>query len=315
MPLDDLVRVIETLQQRIRDHGDSLRQNEIRTRVALIDPLLTALGWDVADPGVVMTEYDVRGQRADYALLNASGDPSSFVEAKKLGESLAPHRTQMVNYANMSGVPYAGLTDGNNWELYVVFDQKPLDDRRILELSIANMPPFRCALTFLMLWKPNLVSGKPVQGYEPVLLGEDEIGHIEEAPSSDSPLKPIDRDWISLAELQSVTGRHAPSTLRFPQGEEKTIEHWWNVPFEIAQWQIRVGRLTVETCPVQIGRTKYLVSVAPNHSNGTPFNQPRELANGLMLDTPYDTESLMKGAKHLCTRFGVDLESILVKFG
>ena len=51
MPLDDLVKVIETLQQRIRDHGDSLRQNEIRTRVALIDPLLTALGWDVADPG------------------------------------------------------------------------------------------------------------------------------------------------------------------------------------------------------------------------------------------------------------------------
>ena len=49
MPLDDLVHVIETLQQRIKDHGDSLRQNETRTRMALIDPLLQALGWDVAD--------------------------------------------------------------------------------------------------------------------------------------------------------------------------------------------------------------------------------------------------------------------------
>ena len=69
MPLDDLVQVIEILQQRIRDHGDSLRQNEIRTRLALIDPLLRALGWDVADPGLVTAEYDVSGQRADYALL------------------------------------------------------------------------------------------------------------------------------------------------------------------------------------------------------------------------------------------------------
>jgi predicted type IV restriction endonuclease len=123
MPLDDLVQVIETIQQRIRDHGDSLRQNETRTRMALIDPLLQALGWDVADPGVVLAEYDLSGQRADYALLNDSGSPATFVEAKKLGESLISHRMQMVNYANMSGVPYAGLTDGNNWELYVVFDQ------------------------------------------------------------------------------------------------------------------------------------------------------------------------------------------------
>ena len=66
MPLDDLVSVIETIQQRIREHGDSLRQNETRTRMALIDPLLTALGWDVADPGVVTPEYDVSGRRADY---------------------------------------------------------------------------------------------------------------------------------------------------------------------------------------------------------------------------------------------------------
>ena len=62
MPLDDLVQVIETVQKRIRDHGDSLRQNEIRTRVVLIDPLLTALGWDVADPGLVTAEYDVSGR-------------------------------------------------------------------------------------------------------------------------------------------------------------------------------------------------------------------------------------------------------------
>ena len=33
--LDDPVGVIETLQQRIRDHGATLRENETRTRMAL----------------------------------------------------------------------------------------------------------------------------------------------------------------------------------------------------------------------------------------------------------------------------------------
>ena len=52
MPLDDLVSVIETIKQRIREHGDTLRQNETRTRMALIDPLLTALGVGRGGPGV-----------------------------------------------------------------------------------------------------------------------------------------------------------------------------------------------------------------------------------------------------------------------
>ena len=86
--------------------------------------LLTALGWDTSDPGLVTPEYNLSGERADYALLGTVGKASAFVEAKKLGESLAPHRMQMVNYANMSGVAYAGLTDGDRWELYTVFDQK-----------------------------------------------------------------------------------------------------------------------------------------------------------------------------------------------
>ena len=50
MLLDDLVTAIQTVQQRIREHGTSLSQNEYRTRLALIDPMLNALGWDVSDP-------------------------------------------------------------------------------------------------------------------------------------------------------------------------------------------------------------------------------------------------------------------------
>lgn len=42
--LDAVVRTIEKLQERIRAHRDFVGQYEHRTRAALIDPLLYALG-------------------------------------------------------------------------------------------------------------------------------------------------------------------------------------------------------------------------------------------------------------------------------
>ena len=85
MGLDDLVARIELLQARIRSHKTALQGNETRTRMALIDPLMHALGWDVSDPGVVTPEYKVSEGWADYALLRPDGRPAATVEAKKLG--------------------------------------------------------------------------------------------------------------------------------------------------------------------------------------------------------------------------------------
>ena len=134
MGLDDLVARIELLQARIRSHKAALRENETRTRMALIDPLMHALGWDVSDPGVVTPEYKVSGGWADYALLRPDGRlPAATVEAKKLGDSLASHRMQMLNYANAAGIDYAGLTDGDHWELYDVFKPGPVGGKTNIE--------------------------------------------------------------------------------------------------------------------------------------------------------------------------------------
>ena len=75
--LEPLVSVIETIRQRISEHGATLRENETRTRVALIDPILQALGWDVSDPTVVTPEFPVSASRADYALLGPGGNALS----------------------------------------------------------------------------------------------------------------------------------------------------------------------------------------------------------------------------------------------
>ena len=82
--LGGLVQTIETLQKRIKEHGSHIGAYESRTRVTLINPMLSALGWDVDDPSAVEIEPKTDEGWADYALLGSNGKPVIFVEAKKL---------------------------------------------------------------------------------------------------------------------------------------------------------------------------------------------------------------------------------------
>ena len=120
MLLDELITVIETLKQRITDHGAILQDNETRTRMALIDPLLHVLGWDTTDPFLVIPEYDAGGGQVDYALLGKKGGPTAVIEAKRLGEPLQKYRHKMVRYAKDAASTAPALptaTNGNSTTL------------------------------------------------------------------------------------------------------------------------------------------------------------------------------------------------------
>lgn len=266
MPLDDLTGVIETLQQRIRQHGPTLRENETRTRTSLIDPLLQALGWDTADPALVTPEYAVGNSRADYALLDAGGKPAALVEAKRLGESLESHRMQMVNYANMSGIPYAGLTDGNHWELYEVFAQKPIEERRLLQVSIADSPAHRSALQLLLLWRPNLASGQPMPASAPILATP------QPAPKPKLEPEPTPPGWTPLADYNPPSKTSPPSVIRFPDGNEQGVVKWYDLITSAISWLYANNRLTADKMPVYSSTHRYICNDEPIHSDGTPFN-------------------------------------------
>ena len=124
MPLDSLLELVETLKQRIIEHGTKLGENEALTRYALIDPFLRELGWDTADPNLVIPEYktgDIEygtgNSRADYALRS---DESAviIVEAKRLGTPLQPVLSKVLNYCQMEGVDHLAVTDGRHWEVF-----------------------------------------------------------------------------------------------------------------------------------------------------------------------------------------------------
>ena len=77
---------IKEVVRQIGEHGDYIVvTHEMRTRYAVIDPILKALGWDLANPSQVKVEHvvEVSGERVDYALFS-KGKPAVLVEAKKL---------------------------------------------------------------------------------------------------------------------------------------------------------------------------------------------------------------------------------------
>ena len=327
MPLDDLISVIETLQQRIRAHGPTLRENETRTRMALIDPLLTALGWDVSDPALVTPEYSVSGRWADYALLRPDGQPAATIEAKKLGESLTPHRMQMLNYSNASGVEYAGLTDGDHWELYEVFQRGQLEDRRILDVSITNMPAYEVALKMLLLWQPNLSSGQPVEAVEPlvgsapvsqsVMPAAPEMSPIIEAPRP-VPSEPgsIEPGWVSLPDFNPPGGSKPPAAIRFPDGSAQEIKRWNDILTAVATWLNASGKLTRSDVPVQSSPKTYIVHTRPQHPTGNEFFLHREIANGsLIVNTHGSAIQMRRNSRTLLEHCGVNPATVWLQLG
>ena len=320
--LDDLVSVIETLKQRIHDHGTSLRANETRTRMAMIDPMLRVLGWDPADPSVVTPEYDVSGRWADYALLGTDGKPAATLEAKKLGESLGTHRMQMLNYSNAAGIAYAGLTDGNHWELYEVFAQKPLEERRVLQLSIVDTPAHQCALQLLLLWRPNLASGRPILANEPISVNNTAFTEPQEtAAPSPAPLAPAalptsGDGWVPLYEFNPPAGASPPITIRFSDGQQQTVGYWNEVLMLTVGWLVSKGLLSHHNVPVQFNSRTYLVNTTPVHPTGNSFSNYQNIpGTSLVVNTNLNAGQVRSNTRNLLERCGVDPRDVYLQTG
>ena len=320
--LEPLVSVIETIKQRINVHSSVLRENETRTRLALIDPLLNALGWDTSDLTMVFPEYDVSGRKADYALLGSEKTPSATLEAKKLGEALAPHRMQMLNYSNASGVEFAGLTDGDKWEFYEVFKRGQLEERRILDISITDVPAHESALKLLLLWRPNLASGQPVAAAGPITIENSSVlsdivtpqPDNSSPPTTTNPIVQTSGDWIPLSQIDDVTGKKAPVGIRFGDGEMRPVRAWWQVLVESAEFLVRRGALTPAHLPISNGRGLRFINSSPQSPTGRNYITPKTISSGITLETHLSSKAIVNYSKRLLTHFGTNPEAIDLRF-
>ena len=295
MLLDPLTKCIEQLQARIKAHGASLGQNELRTRIALIDPLLRILGWEVSDPDCVTPEYQINKKFVDYALMGPHGKPAAILEAKKLGEPLTDHRMQMLNYANMNGISYAGLTNGDRWELYDVFRRGTLEERKILNVSIKSDPLHKNALALLCLWRSNIRSGQVVRPVRPIF------------PPNDDTI--IDPNGVSIGSYPSPTGKPCPTSLRLWDGKDRRLNYWYDILIEIVERLHADGLLTEADMPFTPSpkSRRFLINAEPIHRDGTPFRQPKQpIGTPLHVEVWHSSANILKYAKSLLSKFGKD---------
>ena len=153
-PLPAAIRLV---QSRIQAERDYLAGHETRTRQFLIDPILTALGWDILDPAVVVLEAQIRGGFADY--LGASETaPAIVVEAKRLGTNLRREPTeQVVRYSNWLGLEHAVLTDGNIWHHIEVSGIGATHSRLLNEVECEGTPEPEVATALSVLSRSAMI--------------------------------------------------------------------------------------------------------------------------------------------------------------
>lgn len=112
--------------------------SEAAVRLAVIVPVLTALGWDPADPRQWVPEMPVPSGRVDDALKSDMGAPLVFVEAKKHGNLSAKAEEQLFDYAAKQGVPMLVLTDGDTWDLYLAMAAGEPHERRFARVELTQ---------------------------------------------------------------------------------------------------------------------------------------------------------------------------------
>ena len=316
--LDELLGCIETLQERIKKHGPSLKKHEFITRTQLIEPLLYALGWDVADPEQVTPELRTSDQsfaKADYALLQPDGKAVVLLEAKTLGHSLDhKERTQVLTYALETSTEYAGLTDGGRWELYEVFEKgKSLDERKILDVSIVNDPAHELAVQLLLLWRPNLSSGSPLPANAPLMAATD--SDADNGSGGDS------RPWVSLPEYNSLPQTPLPNSIKFWDGDVRPVQYWYELVYLTAEKLYKEGAFQVGDTPIKLvdypqdpRSFRYSIHNEPKHSNGDEFTSPRTIGDPpLYVETADNRNAHRKKTINLLKMYGKDPSEVYLK--
>ena len=320
MALDDLKETIDTLRERIQAHRAYLEGSETRTRQALIDPMLRALGWDVEDPNSVKLEYGIKRKWADYALME-SGRPIAVIEAKALGRALKDdEKMQALNYANMDGIDYMAVTNGDHWQMFDVFKRGQLDNRILMEFQLTRDEPYACALQALGLWRPNLASGKPQEAATPVMIEKPARAELEPTisePSSGQETVELssDGDWVPLTSLKVEKGQKLPTNtnIKFPDSSTKPLKNWRDLFASVAEYLVKTGKISAQNCPVIKGNSKlYLLHTEPIHRDLKEFMAKREIGNGLWLLTYFGPNKMHENACWLLENFGIDPSTVLV---
>jgi predicted type IV restriction endonuclease len=136
--LDALTRVRKRIEQ-VKVRRESI--GEENTKSTLIDPILTALGWNLEELEEVCREYRRKPQDnpVDYALFMLRS-PCLFVEAKALDKELYDRKwaSQIISYAAVVGVEWCILTNGDEYRIYNSHATVDIDEKIFRTIRVSD---------------------------------------------------------------------------------------------------------------------------------------------------------------------------------
>ncbi len=161
-----MAQTIAQAVEHIRNTVFGTNPDESATKQGVVLRLLNLCGWDLFDLSQVAPEYTVGNRRVDYALMPGSTN-AAFIEVKRLGENLANHQQQLLEYCFQEGVKLAALTNGQTWHLYLPLQPGNWEERRFLTVDLASQEPGVVEQRFIeYLSRENVGTGRAVSHAE-----------------------------------------------------------------------------------------------------------------------------------------------------
>lgn len=301
MLLEPLTDALALVRDRIAHFEREFTNNEQQTRLSLVDPVLTALGWDPQDPSSVRVEFPVRqrkrnaNSKADYALFASKQKPIAFVEAKSLGTELGLAQDQLFEYGTSESVPYAIATNGANWTVYKRERQgSDLLFKQLLAVSITEQPPTLVAIKLLSLWKGLLTSQSSIDRIAPALDGLDTATSINgKEPVLPPPNGNSQSEESLFTASDAVANGLKLHELILPDKTRVECRTFSSLLTSIVDWLHRTNRLDVELpWNPKTASYKAVLNSLPRHPNMDSMKSPKKIHSNLYLDTNYSRYDL-----------------------
>jgi hypothetical protein len=159
MALTDDVRKLVGVADRLKGPV----ANEANTKALLIEPMLSALGWDTTSLDHVLRDWTVHDSSSiDYAL-RIDESNAMLVEARAVSESLDDQSftARVVDSVNADGVLWCVLTNGLIYRVYRTDELVPTEQKLSFEVDLAKVAvgsPADCA-NLPLLRRESLADG------------------------------------------------------------------------------------------------------------------------------------------------------------
>lgn len=321
-PLAGLCEVLKEVKRRIRDYSPT---SEAQTRMALIDPVLTALGWNLSDPSQVELEKNISSKvacdRLDY-VLKAKDNEFIVVEAKKLGEKLKDHERQIIVYA-ITGSKGLILTNGSEWRYYKNTPATAENPNSLMNLQMEfSFDLSTIELNALPEVAANLVQYVDATLHTTFVDEENELFELKarttklehsirqtkpyENKDVDNPREDYEQPtppWCILTDNSWEPKGKRPIQLWLPGKKIVDVTGWGHVLTSVCEYclTMKTGLLNPLPIPDRAGRKTSLVSITRPMNNCSVIEIEGQT---LYVNTNYDASTSIRNAVYMLEKLG-----------